>query len=245
VCLEHADSIADGTQSEKLHTIISQAKEWLHMWEGRKPTGNSPEERLRRSEIVGMHGSTYKRIALLLLKASGKEDDEVKKYYRKALEHYREAMGEAAATGMSYYWTATQYLSLQAILHTRKLVVGITPSPQIFELARSLANRDLDAADNNSTRAWAHGTLAELELLSLFHQPDVPHADSEAEIADHCRKIVELMGPRSFHVGSTVRQFKRYNDAWGDDLWGALARKAIEILEPEPGVDYDWPEDYS
>ena len=166
VCLEHADSMvanqAQKADEEYLNNVIDEVKEWLRMWQGRKPTGNSAEERLRRADIVGMHGSTYKRIALLLFKAKGdQETDEVKKYYRKSLGYYREAMGEAAATGMTYYWTATQYLSLQAILSKHEIVRGLQPDKQTFELARSLAKRDIDSNESNSTKAWAHGTLAE------------------------------------------------------------------------------------
>jgi hypothetical protein len=250
VCLDHADSIVNHSGTpEEIHKIVNEAKEWLGVWQGRKPTGNSAEDRLLRSEIVGMHGSTYKRIALLLLKASNNlETDEVKKYYRKALENYREAMGEAAATGMKYYWTATQYLSLHAILSQRGIVRGLKPDGQTLELARSLAKRDLESNASNSTRAWAHGTLAELELLSRFHgaaETMRPKEEVQKDIEQHCARIVSLMGPRSFHVGSTVRQFKRYAQAWENELWVELAKKAIDTLEPEPGVEYEWPEDYT
>ena len=89
--------------------------------------------------------------------------------------------------------------------------------------------------------------MQRLELLSTFHRPDTERAADEVqkEVQKHCRRIVELMGPRSFHVGSTVRQFKRYTDAWKDELWRQLAEEAINILEPDKDVDYDWPDDYS
>jgi hypothetical protein len=259
VSLEYADSLAataDTNQQtrtvQEVQKVIDEVEGWLHTWEGRKPTGQSADDRLRRSEIIGMHGSTYKRMALLLAQVEGDKSENFKRDYRKALDYYRQAMGEAAATGIAYYWTATQYLSLQAMCGLK----GISAhhrDPETYDLARRLASLDMESNQSNSTRAWAHGTLAELALLGAYHSPFegaqaqiAEHQKKiEAEVENHCSRIVALMGPRSFHVGSTLRQFKRYVGPWQDQMWQDIANKAIKVLAPEdtPETEFDYPED--
>jgi hypothetical protein len=68
--------------------------------------------------------------AALLEARLGKEDGT--RYYRKSLENYRSAMIEAGATGLSYYWSATQWLALQA-------VQDLGRDLKTYELARGLA----------------------------------------------------------------------------------------------------------
>jgi hypothetical protein len=255
VCLAHADAmtITAATDPAKLRRVemkkaISEVEEWLRIWRGRQPADNSAEDRLRRAEIIGMHGSTYKRVALLLSKIDG-ETPEVKEYYRKALDYYLAATKEAAASGMTYYWSATQYLSLQAICALRAFAPG-KPDPKTYELARRLAYHDVESSESDSTRAWAHGTLAELEMLGAYHDPPAHSSlkfleEHSKNVEEHCRKILELKGPRSFHVGSTLRQFKRYVDAWDHDLWRAIAQRAVRILQPEDArqTEFDYPEE--
>jgi hypothetical protein len=53
------------------------------------------------------------------------------------------------------------------------------------------------------------------------------------------------MGPRSFHVGSTLRQFRRYKDAlfWANDRWRVIVDKAIETLAPlGSSEEHDYPD---
>jgi hypothetical protein len=243
VCLDHADSIttpttiADTGQEartpEGIKSAIHKVEEWLHTWRDREPTGNSPAERLRRAEISGIHGSTYKRIALLLAKIEGESQAE-ERYYRESLEHYRSTMADAATMSVKFYWSATQYLSLQAIR-------GGERDQDTLDLARRLAERDVASSDDASTKAWAHATLAEIELLSTYHGTP---ADGLAErVEAHCKQVVALKGPRSFHVGSTVRQFRRYLVQWKNDRWQAIAQRAVDALVP-PGVpepEFDFP----
>lgn len=176
-----------------------------------------------------MHGSAYKRIALLLSKLADKGAEE---FYRKSFEAYRSAMADAGATGMNFYWTATQSLSLQAIKN-------LGTNPDTYRLARALAEHDARTATTNSVKAWAHATLAELDVLRVYHAPgDVESGDKQRdELREHCAKVAALMGPESFHVGSTLRQFLRYRDNWHDSRWAPLVDQAIDALQPpdKPG----------
>ena len=55
-------------------------------------------------------------------------------------------------------------------------------------------------------------------------------AQVKDKVLSHCQAIVDLMGPKSFHVQSTRRQFQRYLDYWRDDRWNDVAAAAVRIL---------------
>jgi len=252
VSLEHADSVvssgaASGAQpgKEQVARAATEVEKFLKLWMARAPKGKSAEERLARSEVVNMHGSTYKRLALLHAAVGDRED--ALRYYARSLEAYRETMSETAAANQQYYWSATQYLSLRAIRDEG-------PDLAAYELARRLAERDLVAAGDDGGKAWAHATLAELELLAVYHAAargarragGAGRTDKEAcrRVEEHCKAIVAQAGPKSFYVASTLRQFKRYAEQWQSEKWRAIAERAIHALTPfgEP-PDFDYPED--
>ena len=134
-------------------------------------------------------------------------------------------MAEGILLGDKYYWTATQALSLAAILDEVK-------DPTTYLTACTIARESL-RRPSASDRAWAHGSLAELEILGLYHQPCKPARNAKKRIvAEHCRAIVELMGPGSFYVDSTRRQFKRYHDHWRNELWDDIVLAALAALSP-------------
>jgi hypothetical protein len=172
-----------------------------------------------RLVLKGMHGATYKRIALLY----GEIDDRpaMLQAYQKALEGYREAMDEAGEASQKYYWYATQVLSLEARAEGKR-------DRRTFELAQALAQRDTEAKSVDAdAKAWAHGTLAELALLGAYHLQRAPKA---GEIEGHCAKIVAL-APSQFHIDSTLRQFERYRHQWSSAHWRGLPERAIAVLK--------------
>ncbi len=248
VSLDYADAVTGGGQdlSENLGDEIEQRKtkeehdeqasaaaaqveNLLRIWRSRLPDGDSPQERLRRAEITGMHGSTYKRIALLKKKIDS-EDGKIADTYDEALKYYRKAMDEAASSSDKYYWTATNYLSLCAVREG-------DPDRETFGLARALAERDLHSNDRD-TQAWANATLAELEMLKEYHTGEPP---DERQIVTYCDAVIQLKGPTSFHAGSTRRQFKRYLDHWDDPRWHEIAKLAVKQLTPN-GAESEFPE---
>jgi len=214
---------------------LDLASKGLNLWRARLPKGSGEQDRTRRAECYGIHGSVYKRVALLRLSKS-KDDPRVATLLGDALTYYRKAMDEWASTGEKHHWVATQALSIGAVL-------GGVPDVSTFSLARELAGRDL-LRGSPEGQAWAHGTLAELEMLGLYHLRDAPRAagtTAEAvrdSVVKHCRAIVDLMGPASFHVHSTRRQFQRYVDVWKRPEWDAIAGAAVVALGPrEPSSD--------
>lgn len=240
VSLDYADSITARSEDtisspmsgplppelrKEIDGVIQEVKEWLRIWDARKPSGNSPEDRLRRADVVGMHGSTYKRLALLRERFD-RDDPEAARYYRESLESYRRTMDEAAAANATYYWSATQYLSLRAVKDRGA-------EPDIYALARSLVMRDITAPDDG-VKAWAYATLAELELLAPYHLkiPDgYEDPDRRESVEGHCREIAALKGPNSFYVASTYRQFQRYKEKWPDEGWTPLADSALAAFK--------------
>ncbi len=82
-----------------------------------------------------------------------------------------------------FHWVATQALSLMAVLRQAR-------EPMTFLMARQLAERDL-AKSVGSWKAWAHGTLAELEMLATYHTPDKVARNVKKEVREHCKAIVD------------------------------------------------------
>lgn len=231
VALDHADDFGAGQEVERFH---AEVRACLERWRSRLPAGDSQKERSRRAECYGMHGSTFKRIALLHAHAAGAEPpspgeiEQSRTALAESLEWYRRAIAEWAMHEGKDHWVATQALALAAVL-TQPRDAGT------YHLAAKLAARDL-ANPSRSVQAWAHGTLAELEMLRTYHL----NADSSPDmtrdrVIEHCRAIVTLTGENSFHVSSTCRQFQRYVDNWPD--WRDIAQAAVEALTPKGPAD--------
>lgn len=233
-----ASTAAPAKLRREVELATKEAEAFLQLWRARLPKGNSAEERLLRSDAIGLHGSTYKRLALLHAQIGEREAEH--RFYRESLRYYRETMAEAAATNQRYYWSATQYLSLTAVHDLGRDV-------DAYRLARGLAERDTKASDPEVC-AWAYATLAELDLLAGYHAPSAgdsaQHQAVVRRVEDDCRRIIDLMGARSFHVGSTLRQFKRYAGEWQKPIWREIAISAIRALTPPAvdGNDFDFPE---
>ena len=219
VCLDLADATDD---TDEMDLALNAAKEKLDLWKSRLPEGEGVKERIRRSECYGIHGSTYKRFGMLMYKKEG--DKKARDYIEKSLAWYRRSMELWAMDEASYHWTATQFLSLSAVLKK-------SPDPDTFLMARKAAEFDL-AKPKKSITAWAHADLAELELLAKYHCPEKAAKNQKKSVREHCETIVYLMGEGSFHVDSTRRQFQRYLDYWCKqrDEWQPIAKAAVRAL---------------
>ena len=213
--------------AEEVEGILEGVKELLQRWETRLPSPNTLADRTKRSNCFGMQGSTYKRIGLL--KSALGKHPESSQALQEAWQAYRRAMDEWVTDEARFNWTASQYLALSAVLAREK------PDTGTYAVCRRLAERDLESSDR-SIRAWAHGTLAELELLGSFYGY-VPTKDTKETVAAHCKQILELMGSGSFHVDSTRRQFQRYAEQWQLKKWAhpewiEVAEAAVKALTP-------------
>jgi hypothetical protein len=130
-------------------------------------------------------------------------------------------------------WVITQYLSMLAVLK-RAEKVGMTELAKKhghwWSTARQISHwRMLNAV--GSERAWACGTLAELEMLgALYGGEQYSAEEAKKEIIRCCKEILETCGPQEFPVQSTVRQFRRYVDIWKQNEWDDFARAALAAL---------------
>ncbi|WP_445372043.1 CHAT domain-containing protein [Methylomonas sp. HW2-6] len=206
--------------SQEVEITLNRIKALLDVWRRRLRMGSGAVERARRAECFGMHGSAFKRISLLY--SAQKNQEKAKVNLQIALSHYQSAMRELAS-GSSYHWVASQVLSLTAVL-------GVAKDPDMLIGVMHLARIGLQS-ESTSEQAWAHGTLAELEMLSIYHQELDESAipDITERVRKHCLSIVDLMGVDSFQVESTQRQFQRYVDYW-DGSWREIARGAVIAL---------------
>ncbi len=215
-------------RSAQAEVTLEQVRGLLARWEKRiPPAGGTLRERTTRTNCFGTQGSTFKRIGLL--HASLGRHDLARQELQKALVAYRRATDEWVTDEARYSWAASQSLALSAVLQE-----GTEREKGTYAICRRLAQRDLDSADT-LLRAWAHATLAELDLLSSVYDAQNTEVIRE-NILRHCDHIVALTGTRSFPAESTRRQFERYATGWSlpstdlDPGWKEIAREAANRL---------------
>jgi hypothetical protein len=209
---------------------LQKVEELLQRWQTRLPSGSSVQDRTTRTNCYGMQGSTFKRIGLL--NAAIDQPAHAFDALQQAWVAYRRAMAEWVTDGARFNWTASQYLALNAVLEKKERDVDVGT----YGVCRRLAERDLDSPDQE-IKAWAHATLAELELVGSFYGQSTVHV--KASVVEHCEGIVSLMGYQSFHVTSTRRQFQRYAEEWQLSAkwphkeWTDIAKAAVKALTPQ------------
>ena len=135
------------------------------------------------------------------------------------------------------HWVMTQFLSIAATPALAAEDASLSAEYGRWWLtARQLAEWQLRSAAAID-RVWAHGTLAELELLGAIYCGRTFDAKTaQSSIAGHCQEICQLSGQDPFPVFSTRRQFRRYIDDWPRELWNGLAQAALEVLDRAKAV---------
>jgi hypothetical protein len=97
--------------------------------------------------------------------------------------HREQEAADALRAKPDDHWTSIQYLCLTAILDRGA-------DPDRWASARRTARAKLET-EKGLDQAWAHGTLAELELLSVYNVPGSrTHDDILSAIQRHCDKLV-------------------------------------------------------
>jgi hypothetical protein len=178
-----------------------------------------------------MSAASEKRIAIVY--ALFKDARNSAEAYRKSRELYEAAVKIEPVN----HWVMTQFLSIAA---TPALVAdGASLSTRYgrwWLTAYQLAEWQLRSAVALD-RVWAHGTLAELELLGAIYGGHAFNAETaQSNIVDHCEEICQLSAQDPFPVFSTRRQFRRYIDHWPRELWNGLAQAALEVLDRAKAV---------
>jgi len=194
----------------------------LARWLEELPSSAPKQE---RAERLGMSGASEKRIGILFNREGDHEQE--KKAYVAACDHYRRAL----AADPVNHWVMTQYLSMRAVLAGKEGPKSLAREyGDWWVTARQIALWELPSATEEN-RAWAHGTLAELEMLgAIYTGGKLAKKEVKRRIIEHCRAICDLAVKDPFPVHSTRRQFQRYLDFWKRDEWQDLAAAAVVAL---------------
>lgn len=215
-------------------SIREDQERWLNSMDQRA-TGKE------RAELLGITAAAEKRIGLCLEKEAREQSDLAPKpnaqdaahvsAYKKSRDLYKLAMELEPEN----HWVLTQFLSLQAILHPSASPISLSKEwGETWSAARHYSKWSLRNKSGRD-KAWALGTLAELEMLGVVYASLVaPSYKDKARdsILQCCQQIVEIMGQDSFEVRSTQLQFQRYARAitWQREGWQELAEAALEGL---------------
>jgi len=232
--IDDGDAGNDGEVDALVTAIRRDQQEWLSELDARAATSV-------RSRRLAMGAASEKRIAIVYARAAAKAaaagasmadtlQQDSQRAYAASVAGYEAAL-RAEPTN---HWVATQYLSLRAALAAPGSEGALREQFHGWWMAaRQVAQWEL-AEPCAAGRAWALGTLAELELLGAVYGPrGYRTADAAARIAAQCREIAAVAGAGSFEVASTRRQFQRYRDHWPRSRWASLVKAALQAL-PAP-----------
>jgi len=159
---------------------------------------------------------------------------------QKSLEYYKKAYGESMRESMtvirrrrSLHWVMGQYLTVRTVL-------GEAFLRDHWGATMVSAQVDLEEAKGEGA-VWPHGTLAELYLILLAYEPkNLPIEPEEIrkKTLDHIQALLSLAGHGSFPVYSTKRQFERYINWWGHEIFETFLADEGSVRErswTEPG----------
>jgi len=206
----------------KLKSLYDSIREDLAMWLDDLPSSAPKQD---RAERLGMCGAGEKRIGILFNREGNHEQE--KKAYVAACEFYRRALLADPVN----HWVMTQYLSMRAVLAGKERLKSLAGEYGSWWIAaRQIALWELPSVTGEN-KAWAHGTLAELEMLAaIYTEGKLNRKEVKRLIIEHCRAIRDLSVKNAFPVNSTLRQFQRYLDFWKRDEWRDLAAAAVGAL---------------
>lgn len=232
------DDINQNNITPLVEYIRAEHKTWIKRVDLRKSAASADY-----AEALGMNAASEKRIGIAFsllaqqAQATAKED-----LTTKASEAYaisRKAYRRAIEIQPSNHWVITQFLSMAAI--------SLQPSESDTEYlnnlrskyhswwtaARQITQWDINRGLKGQERAWAYGTLAELELLASVYNTNT--TDTTKSVTEACQEILRSVDADDFAVLSTRRQFQRYRDIWSNNhfSWMKSADAAIEALTIE------------
>ena len=213
---------------KQLQELYDSVRGDVELWYSRLPP-DAPA--FLKAEVIGTKAATEKRIGGLLYRADKELTDRVKQVYARARDLYQ----KASELYPWNHWVLTQHLSIQAVLATPGVVFekGVL---DLWTAVRQIAQWDL-AYSQGVQKAWALGTLAELQLLRSVLDPDHFNADAaKKDIEQACAAIAATVEFDPIPVASTRRQFLRYLEEWKREEWGDLAKVAVEALRNPYGA---------
>ena len=187
-----------------------------------------------RAKLHGLLASAAKRQAEVLYRMEDRRESD--RLLVSARDHYWSSF----LADRALYWAVVQYLSLSLIIaNATGFRPGANPGslrPEkrpggLWSLARMLSLYDLQREDQ-TTRAWAHGNLIELYLLSLLPElrGEVAASEAKRRAIEHTDQLTDTAGWNSFEVYSTRRQILRYLE-WYQELAGTYLSPLMSLAE--------------
>ncbi|MCE5334497.1 MAG: CHAT domain-containing protein [Desulfobacteraceae bacterium] len=225
-CLDLQFDKAEQEEFDGIESLYQTIRRDLTAWVGSLPPSASHKE---LSERLGMCGASEKRMGILFDRNN--DIDRARVAYTAALEHY----GKALEADPLNHWVTAQFLSIRAVLAVKEGVrQEVIDSLRLkygdwWVAARQIARWQLRSASKDE-RAWALGTLAELEMLGVIYGTGFDKQKAMGQIEQYCTALCENAGNGSFPVFSTRRQFERYLDPWNWGEWKDLASAAVSAL---------------
>jgi CHAT domain len=142
--------------------------------------------------------------------------------YWRATKSFLGSSSEPVRRKASLHWLLGQVLSLDVVL-------GRPLDAAFLTAARLAAEIDLESS-REEERAWACVSLSEFALLRLA-DPSMTTAERARhaeESIDNAKRVLETVGRGSEQADTTLRQFERYAEWWGNhDLQWALAKLSV------------------
>jgi hypothetical protein len=207
----------DGKAAEQ-EAVYEDIRRHVEQWLKALPATASAAD---RAERLGMWAATEKRIGNLTRDVRDA---------RRAYERSRDVYERALQAQPGNHWVVTQFLSMTAVLDDKGDDGHLAREyGSWWNAARQIAEWDAQTATGEK-KAWALGTLAELELLGVVYARAFDAAQAKAEIVRLCRELCAVVGRDAFPVSSTRRQFLRYQQQWQRDRWDDLAKAAVDAL---------------
>ncbi len=195
-----------------------------------------PQHARSHAEALGMRGASEKRIAIAWAERARDGNAQAAEHALQAYRASRDAYRQALETDPTNHWVATQFLSVcttPALLPEGGEAALRERYGDWWVAARQVAEWQLRGSSGEA-RAWALGTLAELDLLgSVYQARGFKIGEATQRVAERCRQIVDSVGAQAFAVASTERQFQRYLKNWPHARWKRLAEAAVQALTPE------------
>ena len=216
-----------GAVVAELKELSTKIREDLALWCKEPSAERDPKE---GAERWGMYAASEKRIAIIYEIVGDKQESNLA--YRKSSELYAKALKIEPVN----HWVMTQFLSIAAtpaLASDDQLGKLSSSYGRWWAVARQLAEWQL-RNDSGIDKVWAHGTLAELDLLgAVYGGTSFDQAEALRSIATHCQEIYDSSAEYPFPLTSTRSQFSRYVERWQRKQWKELAQTALKAL----GVD--------
>jgi hypothetical protein len=208
--VEHAAPAA------RYEEVVARMRERIASLEASEVAAESSGRADLLQESRGLLGSANKRLAELLFRRAGHEEDgaEWLDASRSALANAAVWYSDAYDGNLAAHWVAVQQLSLEAVVH------GTILEPWRWNAA-------MHATQGPSDAMWKLGSRAELHLLAPYAGEPPQLQEAHAALSGFAALVPD--GHR-FPLESTARQLRRYVDWWTSE--NGFFGEADDLREP-------------